>query len=331
MDYEYELQHYDPAELLYKAIKNDNFATVKYVLDQFPELINTPYDRELSYLHVALKARRSIKMIQYLIELGADVNAGGTFTPLMVAATTHNANAAELLLHHGADPSRLPVLHKFVSYNINGIVHKLLDAGANPNLRDADGRTPLSVAVREGPYLQTMRLLVDYGADPNIPDTYGGTPLHDACEVGLPDVINFLLSAGANVNAVDAHNRTPLQYALWTTLIRGSLAEVVTLLLNAGANPVAVDAEGNSVLDYANRLRHPRITALITEAIRQYRIRERVQAAFVAQESGLPTDIARNIGTFLGGRRSKPKVRKSRSKQSKRKFNTTAASTVRRK
>lgn len=308
------------SDKLWTAIERKNFAAVKSILDRSPELLHETYDGQRSFLYLAIETHSSVKIIQYLIELGADVNGGGTFTPLMVAAQTHNAKAVEILLHHGADPSRLLVLHPFVSESFSNIVKKLLDAGANPNLQDEEGRTALSWAIEDPTAeFRTIRLLVEYGANPNIPDDYGRTPFHSACLMGKAAVIELLLSAGANPNEPGEKNRTPLHYLLMHN--NNDELEMVGLLLDAGANPTAVDAGGKSVLDYAKRIGNERVTALLE---RPYRIRERVQAARVAQERGLPADIGQTIGSFLGG-----SVRKRVTKR--RKFNTTAASRVRRK
>jgi len=41
----------------------------------------------------------------------------------------------------------------------------------------------------------------------------GHTPLHCAASYGRAEVVAALLAAGADVNAVDRHGRTPLRYA----------------------------------------------------------------------------------------------------------------------
>src|SRR5258708_20217073 len=63
----------------------------------------------------------------------------------------------------------------------------LLDQGVAVDARDADGRTPLMLAVAQG-RLGILRLLLARGADPNAVDNAGHRPLQQAREKNLRDV-----------------------------------------------------------------------------------------------------------------------------------------------
>ena len=60
----------------------------------------------------------------------------------------------------------------------------LLELGADPNLRDVNGRTVLHLAVDEQDLDTVMQLLI-YAADPNMADNRGVYPLHLAVAVSL--------------------------------------------------------------------------------------------------------------------------------------------------
>jgi hypothetical protein len=73
----------------------------------------------------------------------------------------------------------------------------LLDEGVAVDARDADGRTPLMLAVAQG-RLEVVRLLLARGADPNAADNSGRTPLQQARAGNLRDVAALLERAGAH-------------------------------------------------------------------------------------------------------------------------------------
>jgi uncharacterized protein len=93
-------------------------------------------------------------------------------------------------------------LHLAATTEIAGM---LLDAGADINARNrhkfaGPGNSPLSAAV----YQQrndVVRLLIERGADFNLGDNAGFTPLHLAAANGYVESARMLLEAGANPNA----------------------------------------------------------------------------------------------------------------------------------
>ncbi|NBD09768.1 ankyrin repeat domain-containing protein [Corallococcus sp. Z5C101001] len=68
-----------------------------------------------------------------------------------------------------------------------------LDAGADPNPFDAEGRTPLMVAARVGRD-DLVRALLAAGADPSLPDNLGETPFVTAAAYGHLAVCALLSS-----------------------------------------------------------------------------------------------------------------------------------------
>ncbi len=147
--------------------------------------------------------------ITTLLAAGADVNradASGT-TALHCAVILHEHEGIRCLLAAGANvharqgKARLTPLHRAAGQpeDEDKLIPPLLAAGADPNARDAKGRTPLHAAA-ELHRSEGIRLLLAAGADVNAQDEEGNTPMHIACESGGPDAaIHLLREAGADV------------------------------------------------------------------------------------------------------------------------------------
>ena len=103
---------------------------------------------------------------------------------------------------------------------IQAVVTRLLEAGANPDRPDRDGRTPLhrmlgagrvEPALRDEARLQPMlQTLLQGGANPNVQDADGRTPLHWCCRHGLVQCGGCLLELGADPRVADANRQLPI-------------------------------------------------------------------------------------------------------------------------
>lgn len=69
---------------------------------------------------------------------------------------------------------------------------------------------PLHMASSQGIVKLVQVLLRTQTNDPNVRDGHGRTPLHWAAMTGRVDVMRLLLECGAEIDAVDHLNRTPL-------------------------------------------------------------------------------------------------------------------------
>ena len=91
-------------------------------------------------------------------------------------------------------------------------VERLLEAAATPNVRNANGVTPLLFAVRYD-NLRCVKLLYDAGANIKETDAEGANALVVAAKHRAISVVPFLIAHGVDVGQKDIHGRTALYYA----------------------------------------------------------------------------------------------------------------------
>jgi ankyrin repeat protein len=212
--------------------------------------------------------------IRLLLSKGAKVDARSQLgrTPLLIAAAYDGATeAARLLIENGADvnvrdKAGISVLEQAASSNHIELVRLLLLKGAHVNTADESGFTALMAAADNGDRNADMvKLLLEHGAAVNVktgesseivkngPTALGHlTPLHLAAAQANYEAVEALVKAGADVNAKDVRNATPLVFAVATDHANPS---IVKLLLARGA-------ERGPALDWVRRYQDPAILSL---------------------------------------------------------------------
>lgn len=88
----------------------------------------------------------------------------------------------------------------------------LLTKGANPNIRDNKGVTPLVLAIQLG-FIDGAQQLIAKGAKVDIPDSAGETPLISAVHKHDIPMMRLLLLAGADPDRADSSGRSARDYA----------------------------------------------------------------------------------------------------------------------
>jgi ankyrin repeat protein len=117
------------------------------------------------------------------------------------------------------------------------------------NATDQDsGEGALHIVTRERD-AAWMGYLLQSGADPNVRDAKGTTPLMLAAEQRFVDGARLLLSSGAKVDQTNRNGETPLIRA-----VQLKDAQMVRFLIENGADPERQDnLAGYSARDYAER------------------------------------------------------------------------------
>jgi cytohesin len=156
---------------------------------------NTGEELEAAKKSIPVAARYgNIEAIKQHLAAGTDVNAKDKYgrTPLDVA---NNKETADLLRKHGGNTGvELALFYAAEKGDLAG-VQTQLDAGADVNVKDAAGGTPLYSAAYDG-HKEVVKLLIANGADVNVKNKFDDTPLDWAVMLGKPEIIDLLRKHG---------------------------------------------------------------------------------------------------------------------------------------
>ncbi|WP_257263897.1 ankyrin repeat domain-containing protein [Endozoicomonas sp. ONNA2] len=152
--------------------------------------------------------------VEILLANGANPNIPGFngYTPLQYVASRGLDPIVRTLLTKGADPnlrdlSGFTALQDAVKSGHRHVYNILL-----PVTRQPDWNRLLPIFIGSGWHDDVVMALTK-GADPNIPDSYGYTPLHQVAMDGCYLMVKTLLNNGADPNREDRSGKTALQSA----------------------------------------------------------------------------------------------------------------------
>jgi hypothetical protein len=170
-------------------------------------------------------------------------------------------------------PSGRTELHYAVRKGDLVSISNLLARGANVNVRDKDGVTPLAFDIDSVPDHATAtaiaRALIAAGADVNLKDETETTPLKLAVyqfEDRKGELVGVLLEAGADANAADDYGTTVLMHAVHAANQEAALIKNVRALIRAGAQVNARNKLGQTALSIAVEAQNGDLINLLKQA-----------------------------------------------------------------
>lgn len=186
------------------------------------------------------------------------------------------------------------LLHAAIHFEQTKIVTYLLVQGADPNISDKDGNSPLTKSCYND-NLDIVQALLKYKAKPNLPDESGEYPLHVACEMGIAAIALILLKNNANPDQLNRKGKAPLHVSIieehddlfdlllsynakidipdengmtaWLLCARQGYDDLMNKLFGFGANVNQVnEKDGSSAAHYAAKYGHKNVIDLLIQA-----------------------------------------------------------------
>jgi ankyrin repeat protein len=162
-------------------------------------------------------------------------------TPLIIAACHGNVVILKALLSAGVDINQVdwPPGKKREARGLKSLIEQ---AGFDSllSMPIAAGRTALGWAALHG-HVKAIKLLIEAGADRNAADLLQFTPLHLAAMGDHPEAVQCLVDLGLNVHAEAFDRMTPLHVAA-----AADACEAIAVLIRAAADPKRSNRDGET-------------------------------------------------------------------------------------
>lgn len=228
------------ASAMSEAATNGDAAIIAKLLDAGADPDSPGADGQTALMLVARTT--NVAAAKILLDHGAKVNAKESQkdqTPLMWAAAQSQGPMVKELIARGADVNARSKEDDYVTQ---------VSSEPRAGYRSYGGLTPLIFAAREG-CIECVKALKEGGANLNMADPEGVTPLLVSLWNAHFDVASYLVKSGAMVNKWDWWGRTPVWLAVdYDTLPHGGRADapstdettplqVLEQILDAGADP----------------------------------------------------------------------------------------------
>ena len=222
-------------------------------------------------LHCAAAVNQNIDMIKKFLEKGADIYAETKFGFSVISHAIQNPNTDILKLFIEKDRNLInsnnngfaPLHYAALNENYLEAMRILLESGAEKNIANLDGRTPLLLAALSNENPAVIQFLIDWGADIYVKDYYGANLLHHAAMNPNPEIFTMILDRGFDINSKTGDGSTVLHGAA----CHNPNPAVIKILLENGADINAKDVNGSTpLMDAATDNENPEIAISLIKA-----------------------------------------------------------------
>ncbi|KAK2159735.1 hypothetical protein LSH36_147g03042 [Paralvinella palmiformis] len=180
---------------------------------------------EVRYLYETRLKKRERFSLACVSELTSDLFSPDYDCVILAAAKLRDPTILKYFLRKGVGVNfvgeppflsgskvKVSALHVAINSSLPESVCLLVEANADVNIPDHNGRTPLHLAVKRAD-CDSCRLLLSHGATTCIPDKKGMTPLQIATKYGHVELVRILLEHGAQVFQRGQKGASPLHIA----------------------------------------------------------------------------------------------------------------------
>jgi ankyrin repeat protein len=254
---------------IYEVIRHHDLDRLNQILLRDNSKID---ERVINYYETPLTLAATFDYVdigQILINHGANINRVDKhgITPLMKASENNNIKFVTFLLKQPQIDVNVQGRHgltALIKATSKDIVYLLLNAGADPNIADADNQNALMTHVSDPDILEA---LLNRGANVNAQDKRGDTVLDLAINHRYLTSVSLILSVpNVDVDLTNAEGKTALMLAASVPENENG-GQYVQLLLEAGADPLMKDEGGYTALDYAFGTYEQTNVALLEQAV----------------------------------------------------------------
>lgn len=319
--------------VLYKEVERENYDTIDFLLASGADINAQDNEGRTVLFDAVLKGPSNMNMIDHLIENGVDIdhrdysertiiddlceailitqsNKKPTLKRFLELKETEDyfVLLKKMLLFkpkiNQPKANGRTLIFELVNENNLELIKLIVNAGADLNVEDYDGATPLSYMIDNGLkitrqrekelFLERLVFLLKFRVEINTVDKDGRTIFHKAVMADDIEVVEKLLSKKTNLDIRDKQGRTALHHTQW----KGNY-KIARLLISAGADINAADYAGFTILNYAAILGHTRlVVVLIASGILMYNHRKKSKSVakfFKERESNLDKLINANL------------------------------------